>query len=181
MHGAGEDEVLVDLVGDDDEVAGDRHIGDERQFLGVEHLARRVVRGVEQDHAGPRRHCLVQFLGVEAIATVGCRPQQHGDRPGTGERDARLVAVVHRLEDDHLVVGVEHAEQRTGQRLCCPRGHQHLAVGIVVEAVEATLVPSDRLAQGRDARARRYWLCPERIAATAASSTSAGPSLSGNP
>lgn len=47
-----EDQVLVDLVGDDQQVAFDGERGDGRQFLAGEDLAGRVVRGVEEDQSG---------------------------------------------------------------------------------------------------------------------------------
>ena len=48
-----EQEVLVHLVGDDDEVVFDGEVGDQGQLVGVEDLAGRVVRGVEQDQLRP--------------------------------------------------------------------------------------------------------------------------------
>ena len=150
--GAGEHEVLVDLVGDDDQVVVDGQLGDLRQLAGVEHLAGRVVRRVEQDQPGARPDGGAQLGRVEAVAAVGLRAQQdgHGARPGQG--DARLVAVVHRLEHDDLVAVVEHPEQRPGERLGGAGGDQHLGVGIVVQPVEALLVAGDRLAQHGHAR-----------------------------
>ena len=137
---AREDEVLVDLVGDDDQVALDRHVGDEVELLAVEHLAGRVVRRVEQDQPGGRRDRRAQLVGVEPVPArrVGAQQHRHGPRPG--QRDARLVAVVHRLEHDDLVADVEHAEQGAGERLGRAGRDEHLGVGVVLEAVEAALV-----------------------------------------
>ncbi len=131
----------------------------------VEHLARRVVRGVEQDQAGAGAHRLAQLVGIEGVAAGRLRPQQHRDRPGPGQGDARLVAVVHRLEDDDLVAVVEHPEQRSGERLRRPGGDQHLGVGVVGEAVEALLVAGDRLAQDGESGARRVLVDagPDRV------------------
>lgn len=47
-----EDQVLVDLVGDDEEVAFAGECGDGGQFLAAEDGAGGVVRGVEKDEAG---------------------------------------------------------------------------------------------------------------------------------
>ena len=155
--------------------------GDERQLVGVEHLAGRVVRRVEQDQPGARRHGGAQLVGVEVVATVGAGAQQHRDGAGAGQGDARLVAVVHRLEHDDLVAVVEHAEQGAGERLGGAGGDEHLGVGVVLEAVEALLVAGDRLAQHGQPGPGGYWLTPPRMASTAASSTSGGPSVSGKP
>ena len=54
-------------------------------------------------------------------------------------------------------------------------------VGVDLEAVPALLVRGHRVAQLRDAAAGRVLVVAARIAATAASSTSAGPSVSGKP
>lgn len=72
-----EDQVFVDLVRDDEQVAGDRELGDRGQFGGVEDRARRVVRGVQQEQPGARGDQVAQ--GVEVGAEV---------RGAQGERDA---------------------------------------------------------------------------------------------
>ena len=96
-----------------------------------------------------------QLGGIEVVLAIGVRAQQ--DRHGTrsGQRDAGLVAVVHRLEDDDLVAVVEQPEQRAGQRLGGAGGDEHLGVGIVLEAVEAPLVAGHGLAQHGQAGSRR--------------------------
>ena len=52
--GALEDQVLVDLVGHGQEVTVAAQLGDLRQLVGAEDLAGRIVRGVEEEHPGPR-------------------------------------------------------------------------------------------------------------------------------
>ena len=47
-----EDEVLVDLVGDGEEVVLDAELGDQLELGAREDLAGRVVRRVEQQQAG---------------------------------------------------------------------------------------------------------------------------------
>jgi hypothetical protein len=47
-----EDQVLVDLVGDHEQVVLDGQGGDGGQFVAGEHRAGGVVRAVEQDEAG---------------------------------------------------------------------------------------------------------------------------------
>ena len=60
-------EVLVDLVGDDEQVVVDGDVGDGSELLGVEHLARRVVRGVEEDEPGAVRDRGPQLGRVEPV------------------------------------------------------------------------------------------------------------------
>jgi hypothetical protein len=93
---------------------------------------------------------------------VVTRLQQDRDRAGAGEGDARLVAVVHRLEHDDLVAGVEHAEEGAGEGFGRPRRHEDLGVGVVLEAVEAELVAGDGLAQHR--LAERRWVLVDAAA-----------------
>ena len=122
-----------------------------------------------------------ELRSVESVAPVGAGTQHHGPRHASGHRDARLIAVVHRFEQDDLVAGVEHAEQRPGERLGRTGRDEHLGVGVVREPVEPLLVLDDRLAEHGMPGPGGYWLTPVRIASTAASSTSAGPSVSGKP
>ena len=60
-----EGEVLVDLVGDHDEVVLDRHVGDRLQLLAGEHRAGRVVGRVEQDEARARTDSRPELVDVE--------------------------------------------------------------------------------------------------------------------
>ncbi len=84
---------------------------------------------------------------------------------GTGERDARGVRVVVRLEEHHLVAATGQRQDRRGDRLGGAGGDEHLGVRVVVEAVVALLVGADRLSQFRDARAGRVLVVtgPERL------------------
>ena len=154
--GAGEHEVLVDLVGDDDQVVIDGQLGDHAPARAASNTLPVGLCGVLSRIIRVRGPTAASQLGrVEAVAAVGLRTQQDGHRPRPGQGDARLVAVVHRLEDDDLVAVVEHPEQRPGERLGGAGGDQHLGVGIVIQPVEALLVAGDGLAQHGHADARR--------------------------
>ena len=119
---------------------------------------------------------------VEPVGAVGLRAQQYRHGDGTGQRDARLVAVVHRLEHHDLVAGVEHAEQRSGERLGRAGRHDDLGVGIELDVRRIGVGGSAIAVRSTGApRPGGYWLTPLRIASIAASSTSGGPSVSGNP
>ena len=127
------------------------------QLLAGEHLAGRVVRGVDQQQLGARGDRGPQVGGVErpAAGAVGRRMERDGPGHAAGHRDARGVAVVHRLEQHDLVAGVEQGEQRAGQRLGGAGGDQDLVRGVVGQAAEALRVVGDRLAQLGEARAGR--------------------------
>ena len=61
------------------------------------------------------------------------RAERHDARHGARHRDARLVGVVVRLEEDDLVARVADALDRREDRLGRARGHRDLRVGRVVE------------------------------------------------
>ena len=176
-----EDEVLVDLVGDDEQVVLDAQLGDRARAPSRENTLPVGLCG-ELSSSSRVRGVIArrELVGVERRSRAGAACTTRRCAPG--HRDARGVRVVVRLERDDLVARLAQREQRGGDRLGRAGGDEHLGVGVVVEAVEA-------LAGARRSRARSsgmpmpggYWLWPARIAATAASSTSAGPSVSGKP
>ena len=155
MFGAGEHQMLVDLVGHHQNIVLLGDLGDELQFVAGEHLAGRVVRRVEQDQFGAVGDRRTELVAVEAVAPVALviGSQQHRLQHAAGEGDAGLVAVVHRLEQNDLVATVEHPEQCPSEGLGCAGGDEHLRVGVVVEPVEALLMLRDRLPQHGHTRA----------------------------
>jgi hypothetical protein len=157
-----EGEVLVDLVGDDDEVVFDREPGDAGPLLRVEDHAGRVVRAVQQHHLGTRRDQAGQ--AVEVDAEVG-RAQGDGHSHAAGHLEAGDVGVVVRLEAEHLVAGVDEGQQRCGDRLGRAGRHENLARRVVLEAVEAALMVRDRIAQLGDPGAGRVLVSagPQRV------------------
>ena len=146
-----EDEVLVDLVGHGDQVVLEAQAGDELELLAPEDLARRVVRRVEEQQPGPRRHGPDELVRIERPVR---RPERHDPARRVRHGGACGVGVVVRLEHDDLVAALAQREQRRGDRLGGARGDEHLAVGVVVEPVALELVPRDGRAQLRHARAR---------------------------
>ncbi|CAB4884834.1 unannotated protein [freshwater metagenome] len=143
--------VLVDLVGDHDEIVLDGDVGDALQFAAGEHLAGGVVRRVEQDQLGARGDRCSYFVEVDAE----CRRMQcDGSYLPAGHRNTCLIDVEHRLERDDLVAGVQQGQQRTGQSFTGSCGDQHLGGSIEAQAVEALLVFDNGLAQAGDANGR---------------------------
>src|SRR3712207_7252272 len=65
-----------------------------------------------------------------------------------------LVAVVHRLEEDDLVAGLEQREHRGGDRLGGPGGDQHLVGRVVAVPAEALHVRSEERRVGKECRSR---------------------------
>jgi len=147
-----EHEVLVDLVGDHEQVALDGQRRDGRELVAGEDRTGWVVRAVEQDEAGARGDGVFEFIqvGAEAGGAQGDRdpdPAGHGDVGGVG--------VVVGLERDHLVAGLDQGEQRGRHGLGGAGGDQDLGVRVVGQVVEALGVRGDGVPELRDAGAGR--------------------------
>jgi len=151
---------------------------DQVQLGPAEHLAGRVVRGVQQDQTGSPGERSPQ--GGLVDVEVG-KPQHRGTPDAAGQGDRGGIAVVVRLEGDDLVAGLAQAQDHRGDRLGRPGGDQDLPVGVHVEPVEPPLVLGDRGSKLGNADSGGYWLRPELIASMAASSITRGPSVSGKP
>ena len=109
-----EHEVLVHLVGHRDEVVLDAELRDHLELGAREHLAGRVVRRVQQQHARARRDRARELVGIEGV--LGCA-QLHDAPLRAGERDARGVRVVVRLERDDVVARLAQREDATRRSL----------------------------------------------------------------
>lgn len=152
MRHAVVDHVLVDLVGEQQHIGRRDDLGQPAHVVRVPDRAGRVVRRVEHDQARARRDGGGQL--VERNAVVG-RLQRDRHRLAAGQLDRRQVAVVGRLEDDHLVARMHAAQHRRQQRLRGARGDGDLALGVVGVAVQRGDLGGDRLAQRRHAGHRR--------------------------
>lgn len=152
-----EDEVLVDLVGDDQEIVLAGEAGDLGELLVGQDGAGGVVRSVEQDQAGVVGDGVAQFVQVEAVgAGLRVRAQGHRDAAAACQRDTGGVGVVVGLQGDDLVARFQQCQQRGREGFGGARGDQDLGVGVVGEAavaVEALLVGGDGGAQLGDAGA----------------------------
>ena len=139
-----EPQVLVRLVGDDEQVVRDRDSRDLLELLAREHDARRVVRGVQQYEPGARRD------GGPQCGEVGPQVRTrhgHADSRAVGEGDARRVDVEPWLEEDDLVTSVDECEECGLQDLGGSGTDHDVGDGFDVQPVEASLMLRDRLAQ----------------------------------
>ena len=132
------DELFVDLVGDDIELAADRQARDLLQLSAVPDAAVGVVGRVENEHLRAFGHIGQQILrlGDEALA----RRAGHHHRHAARQADHLRIGHPARRGDDHLVAGVEQRAQRQEQRGLCAVGHDDLAGGIRQAVVAAQLV-----------------------------------------
>ena len=142
------DDVLVDLVGDRQQVVLAAERGDRLELGAREHLPGRVVRAVEDDGTGPPRHRTLEPVRVER--EVG-RLQRHEHRLGAGDDAARAVVLVEGLEDDDLVGRVEHGQQRRQHGLGGAAADRDVKVGVDLHPVELAVLGGDRPPQARRA------------------------------
>ena len=170
-----EHQVLVDLVGDRDQVVlAARRSAIVSSSARGQHPAGRVVRRVDEDRARLGRDRGAQLVRVEAPVR---RVQRHRHQARAGHLGRRAVGVIGGVEGEHLVVGLAQAEDRGGDRL--GRAHRHLHVRRPRGRRSAAGARRSPARSVGTPGSGAYWLCPLRIAACAASSTAAGPSSSG--
>ena len=89
---------------------------------------------VEEDRLRPRRDRRGDAVHVESEVRIGVDEHRHA----AGERDHRRVADEVRIEQDHLVAGVDGREQRQNQGPAGAAGQDHVAVGVAIGAIEPT-------------------------------------------
>ena len=100
-------QMLVDLVGDHDQLVLVDHVGDELKLEVIEDLAGGVVRSVQHQRFGARRDRPSKFVGIKPVVRwVQCDWSNHS----ASHSHAGLIAVVHRLEHDHFVTGINQPE-----------------------------------------------------------------------
>ena len=150
-----EGQVLVDLVGDGDEVVLSAQPGDPRQLVGGEHGAGGVVRGVDDDRPSAGGDRGGQFVRVEGVpAVVGGRPERNRAAHSVGERDHRGVGVVHGLEQHHFVARFDEGEDARRNARGGSNSDVHLGCGVVGKAVALLPVRGDGGAGVLPARTR---------------------------
>ena len=141
-----EDDVLVDFVGNQEDVGTAQHSGQLAQVVFPQHRARRVVRAVDHQHAGARGDGVLHFLPVHGESL---RIQGHMHGLGSCQVDGRLVTVVGRVQHDHFLARPHHRMDRIEDRLGGPAGHGDLGIGVHLGAVAAQRLVRDGLAQHR--------------------------------
>ncbi len=127
-------------------------IGQRAHVVGREHCPRRVMRAVDHQQPRARRDRRLH------LAPVHCerpRIQRHMHGARTGQLDGGLIAVVSRVEHDHLLAGTHHAVDGVEDRLRGTTGHGDLDVGIDLCAIAAQRLAGDGLAQRRRPGHRR--------------------------
>ncbi len=117
----------IDLVGHADDVVGGAQLRDQVELGPAEHLARRVVRRVDDDDAGAVREGSAQLGLVEG--PVG-GPQVHEARHRPGQDGVGPVVLVHRVEQDDLVTRIDQGQQRGDHCLGRPAGHADLPLRV---------------------------------------------------
>ena len=152
MRVAVEDDALVDFIRDGEHVPALAQLRDHLQLVAREHLAGGIVRRVDHDGARAVAERALQFVGIEA--PIGFA-QPHVFRFGAGEDRIRAVVLVERLEDDHLVSGIDTRQHHGHHRFGGPAADRDLLVGVHRHAVAAREVRGDGVPQRMGAVRRR--------------------------
>jgi hypothetical protein len=123
----------------------------------IEHLRAGIHRRVEQDELGALAEGCRQLL---ARQPPGRRLETHQLRHAAGAAHDGQIRIVERLDQHDFVARLDQAEQAVAQRLGGARGHQHFALPVDVQPLEAPGVLGDRLAQLGQAHHRRVLIVP---------------------
>ena len=132
-----EDELVVDLVGDDREIGSDGHVGEIPQLLRrIDHPGG-IARRAEEEHPRGRGKRGAEGLRTELEIILEARREDH--RPRSGELDELRIAHPVGGRDDHLVPLVEERREDVVERVLgavgddnlCRRHRQAGAAGVV--------------------------------------------------
>ncbi len=154
-----EDQVLVDFIADDREIVRVTQRRHRLQLRPAQDAPGGVLRCVEDDSARAWRDRLAQQRGVQAPIRG---QQRHVDRHRPGHLDVGHVGVEVRLDDDHLVAGVNQAHDRHEERAGGPRRNQRAVCRVYVQVVALPGVRGDGGFQVRGAAAGRVLVVGSR-------------------
>ncbi len=142
------DEVLVDFVGEEEEVVRAADGGDGFDFGERENLSAGIGGGVEQDGAGARGDGRVEGVGVEGPVWFGEGDEDGLDAHGFESGD---VVAVEGLEEQDFVVRIEQGHGGGVESAGGAAGDEDFSLGVVGEAVVFFLLRSDGVAEAGDA------------------------------
>ena len=156
-------EMLVDIIADTHNVVLDAQRSDQLKLVASVHLARRIMRRVEQNRFGARRERIAKLFLVKCKRRTGARGcmQRHKPRRRIRHHRSGNVKVKIRLKKNDFVTGVQQPHERRRQRFAAAARHRHMLHGINhalamtdIKAARRILL-RDRLRQRRHANHRR--------------------------
>ena len=118
------DDLGVDLVRENHQVAFDGEPGDEFDVLFGQHAAGRVLGGVDDQQPGFVGDQGRQLLEVHPEVALLAEPDR--DRLRLDEADQRLVDGIAGVGEDHLVAGLDAAQEREEEHVLGAGDHHHL-------------------------------------------------------
>ena len=148
------DELLVDLVGKDENVLGECDFDQRLEFFAGVDRSGRVARAIDDDHLGARGHRVLEFLGGHFVGIR--RLGLDDDRLGADEADHVGIAQPVRRGDDDFVAGFAAGEDRVVAGLLGAVADDDLA-RLVVDVVVGGVFLADRGAQLGQSGARRVF------------------------
>ena len=138
------DELLVNLIGKDDNILVGGHFPDGPEFLLGINRPGGVARGIDDDHLGSRRHGLLELLGghLPSVLLGGL----HDDRLRPAETHHLRIAHPVGAGDDHLVPLIAHRHDGVHTGLLATRGDADL-LRLIFQAVVIEEFSRNGLAQ----------------------------------
>ena len=146
------EDVLVDLVGDGNDLMLAAEIGNQVKFLARINLAGRIVRRIDDNGAGAGVESSCKLVRIEAPLVTA---QRHIVRSKSRHHHVGHIAVIDRLEDDHFVARIGQSQDRGENRFGGAGGDQNLGLPIDLLTVKTLRMACHRFAQDRHADARR--------------------------
>ena len=143
---------VIDLVRDQHQVVLEHHVGHAGDLLGVKDATGRIVGGIEYQRSRARGDGPVQLFCIQPVVW---RFQRQGHRLGPGKDGRRDIVLVGRLNDQHLVAGIQQGQQRCVHRFCHATGDGDVFGRIDFPAQPLGVHFGQFLAQGGVAPGRR--------------------------
>ena len=108
MFAAIENDVLVNLIGNQKYWPTRHQTFEGVQVCGIERATGRVMGRIENEQPGTRIHGVFDTLPVHAKV----RRHRHMHRAATRHRDRRIVGVITGIEHDRFIAGMNHGRDR---------------------------------------------------------------------
>src|SRR5262245_12173374 len=140
------DQVFVDLVGYRYCVELDTKIRNDRELLAGEYSAGRIVGRVEDNGLGSSLERSSQLVGPE---TVVRRAYRNPHRDSSCKRNAGMVVLMSRFQNNHSFPRIYNCDQTCDDRLGDASSDGHVALRIHTLVVEAPALVCDCLSQCR--------------------------------
>ena len=137
-------QMLIDLIAGHNDVGVVEQTFQHTQIFSGKDTGGRIVRCVQNDHAGAWRDGVFDGLPIDAVIGIA---HLHIDWNAAIDFNRRAVTIVSRLEQNHLVAGADKGGDSGEDAIGCPRRYRDFMLRIVCRAVEKLYLLGYGLAQ----------------------------------